>query len=208
MMKALKDEQYFETARVNMVKNQLMTLDIHNQDLLNAFLEIPREWFYKDDVNSKVAYLDDTILEPSNLMLAPERLFRLLNALELKGSDKLLIVSAGFGYVAQVAAKMVGKVFATETDSQSKVHFMQNASKFKAQNIFFKSHNVSAKFLEDAPFDKIFVNEVLSQPPSDLLLSQLSDGGKMILMIKNKKGEVEYQKLTKVSNGEIFTENL
>lgn len=196
---------HFENYRINMVKNQLMTLDIHNPQLLECFLATPRDMFVSDQ-NQPICYVDSNIDEACNLMLRPETLFRALDKLQIEKSDSVLVSDSGFGYVPCVVSRMGCKVLAVETDKDSLAHLTHNIATLKIRNIDVKPLNIQQKFLEEAPFNKIFINRILNADVPDLILSQLAESGRLVSIIRNQKGDEEIHMYTKIGNNDIHHE--
>ena len=94
----------FAQARRMMVDGQLRTFDVNDLPLLAAVDDIPRERFVPDD-RVAFAYIDQDIPVSDGLdvperrfMLVPMVLARLIQALDIKKSDKILDVACGLGY--------------------------------------------------------------------------------------------------------------
>lgn len=192
----------FERSRLNMVKNQLMTLDVHNQKLLESFLHVPRELFVSD-INKETCYVDCSMYEPENLMLRPEILFKALNKLQISKQYSVLVANAGLGYVPCILSQLGCKVLAVETDKNSLTHISHNIAYLKIKNVDVRAIDISQTFLEEAPFNSIFINRVIDGKVPELILSQLADGGRLVAIIKNKRGEEKICLFTKFGNGTI-----
>ena len=87
---------------------------ITDNNLIKDFTKIQREKFvlkeYKDDAYSDIALpilKGQTISQPTTVMI-------MLQALELKKTDKVLEVGSGSGYNAALLSKLVKKVYTTE----------------------------------------------------------------------------------------------
>ena len=111
----------FATARQKMVDGQVRTSDVTDNRILDAMLALPREEFVPADKRA-LAYLDldlDVAAAGSakRFLVKPVLTAKLLQAAELGDTDNVLIVGAATGYAAAVAAKLAGKVTATESDA-------------------------------------------------------------------------------------------
>jgi protein-L-isoaspartate(D-aspartate) O-methyltransferase len=111
----------FSTARQKMVDGQVRTSDVTDSRILDAMLELPREAFVPDD-KQQLAYLDldldvGAAGHPKRFLIKPAVTAKLLQAAEIKATDKVLVVGAATGYVAALAAKLGGQVTATESDA-------------------------------------------------------------------------------------------
>ena len=85
-------------ARKNMVNCQLKPNKVNDKNILNAFLNVPRELFVKKNQMS-YAYSDDNILVSNHrYLINPVILGRLIQSLELNKSQTILHIASGTGY--------------------------------------------------------------------------------------------------------------
>ena len=110
----------FATARQKMVDGQVLTADVTDHRILDAMLALPREEFVPASKRA-LAYLDLDldVAEGGSVprcLIKPMLLGKLLQAAEIRASDNVLIVGCASGYAAAVAARLAGKVTATERD--------------------------------------------------------------------------------------------
>ena len=85
----------FETARFNMVEQQVRPWEVLDQAVLDRLAAIPRERFVPDDY-LRLAYADTRIpLGEGDVMMPPREEARLLQALALAPRDHLLEVGTG-----------------------------------------------------------------------------------------------------------------
>ena len=111
----------FAIARQKMVDGQVRTSDVTDSRILDAMLALPREDFVPESKRA-LAYLDlDLDVTEGGavkrFLVKPVLTAKLLQAAELKDSDNVLIVGAATGYAAALAAKLVAKVTAIESDA-------------------------------------------------------------------------------------------
>src|ERR1700749_3886747 len=110
----------FSTARQNMVDCQLRPSDVTDVRIIDAMLEVPREGFVPQS-QRPLAYLDLDLdvgeAGTKRCLIKPAVLARMLQAAEIKASDKVLVVGCATGYAAAIVAKFAGEVTATESDS-------------------------------------------------------------------------------------------
>ena len=110
----------FAIARQKMVDGQVRTADVTDHRILDAMLALPREVFVPA-AKRALAYLDLDldVSEGGSVprcLIKPMLMAKLLQAAEIRPSDNLLIVGCATGYGAAVAARLAGKVTATECD--------------------------------------------------------------------------------------------
>src|SRR5207342_3818328 len=104
----------FAAARRNMVDGQVRTADVTDPRILSAMLEIPRENFVPP-ASAALAYLDLDLPVGENgarRLLKPMVLAKLIHALELTSSDRVLDVGCVTGYATAVLARLASEVVA------------------------------------------------------------------------------------------------
>src|SRR5690625_4691522 len=104
------------SARRNMVDGQLRTNRVNDPRLGAVFDSLPRELFVPEGANG-FAYVDEDLpLGQERWLMEPMVLARLLQSAELGEGDTILIVGAGTGYSAAVAAALASSVVALEEE--------------------------------------------------------------------------------------------
>ncbi len=118
-----------QLARYNMVDQQIKPLGVLDERILNAFLSCPREQFVPAAYQN-VAYADTALpLGNGRMLLAPNVIGRMLQALALNGSEDILEIGAGTGYITALLAKLGRHVTSIEN---SKPLVMQANTKLAA----------------------------------------------------------------------------
>ena len=110
----------FSTARQKMVDGQVHTSDVTDTRILDALLTIPREIFVPESKRA-LAYLDLDLDVSENgtterYLVRPVVLAKMLQAAEIKATDRVLVVGCATGYAAAVVSRSAGEVSATESD--------------------------------------------------------------------------------------------
>lgn len=100
----------FSTARQKMVDGQVRPSDVTDLRIIDAMLAVPREEFVPASQRA-MAYLDlDLEVAPNRFLIKPVVLARMLQASDVKATDKVLVVGCPTGYAAAVIAQFVGHV--------------------------------------------------------------------------------------------------
>ena len=159
----------FDAAREKMVLEQLVDRGIKNQEVIRAFLKVPRHLFVEQALRER-AYgdyplpigLNQTISQPYMVALMCE-------LLELKGNEKVLEIGTGSGYETAILAQLAERVFSIE-----KLDFLtQNArvvlDKLRYNNVVTKVADGTYGWREESPFDGIVVTAASPQIPKRLL---------------------------------------
>jgi protein-L-isoaspartate(D-aspartate) O-methyltransferase len=168
--------------RRTMVDCQVRTFDVTDADVLSAFLDIPREPFVSEQVDSLI-YSDAALLargaHTSRRLLVPMVVARAFQEARLTKSDRALDVGGSGGYSAAVVSRLVGSVIALDDDSGFVDKAQRGFSQLGLSNARALKGELSAGLPDEGPFDVIVVNGAIEVRP-DALLAQLADGGRLL----------------------------
>ncbi|MHB1952055.1 MAG: protein-L-isoaspartate O-methyltransferase family protein, partial [Acidiferrobacteraceae bacterium] len=104
----------FETARFNMIQQQIRPYDVLDERVLAAIARCPREEFVPVAYRS-LAFADLEIpLGRGEVMLPPKLEARLLQELDLAPTDHVLEVGTGSGYFTALLAMLAQRVDSVE----------------------------------------------------------------------------------------------
>ena len=174
----------FAIARQKMVDGQVRTSDVTDIRILDAMLALPREDFVPESKRA-LAYLDlDLDVTEGGavkrFLVKPVLTAKLLQAAELKDSDNVLIVGAATGYAAALAAKLVAKVTAIESDAALCAKARDVLGKLGLDGIVTcGTAEAAAGDPSGAPYDAILLNGATEIMPQTLC-GQLKDGGRLL----------------------------
>ncbi len=171
--------EYFNIARTNMVKNQIMPNKVTDEAILDAFMSIPRHEFTFGDWQS-FAYSDARIpVSKTRKMLSPDVLARMINALDLTQKSKVLDVSCATGYSTAILSTLCKNVIATESDVGLISIAETNLINLGVKNVEIKQSKLLEGDHINAPYDAILIAGGLTLTPEDLI-SQLKINGKLV----------------------------
>jgi protein-L-isoaspartate(D-aspartate) O-methyltransferase len=173
----------FSTARQKMVDGQVRTSDITDSRILDAMLEVPREAFVPDGKQA-LAYLDldldvSAAGSTKRYLIKPVVTAKLLQAAEIKATDRVLVVGAASGYAAALAAKMAAQVTATEGDPALAAKASSILGQFGCGNVTVKTAAAADGDTAGAPYDVIVLNGATEVVPNGLY-EQLGQGGRLV----------------------------
>src|SRR5215472_1594144 len=107
----------YEAARANMIDCQLQPNKITDERVIGAFAGIRRELFVPEPLRG-VAYVDDDLpLGGGRYLMAPMVAARLLQAAAIERNHTVMVIGAGVGYEAALAALLGRGVIALEDDA-------------------------------------------------------------------------------------------
>jgi protein-L-isoaspartate(D-aspartate) O-methyltransferase len=174
----------FAAARRNMVDGQVRTTDVTDLRVISAMLEIPRESFVPPQ-DAALAYLDFGLAvggegAASRSLLKPMVLAKLIQAVELEATDRVLVVGCTTGYAAAIVARIAAQVVALEQDE--KLVRAAQAALSPLPNVAVVKGPLVDGWPPAAPYDAILIDgaiEVL--PPA--FCRQLKDGGRLVCVL-------------------------
>jgi protein-L-isoaspartate(D-aspartate) O-methyltransferase len=174
----------FEKARFNMVEQQIRPWEVIDPRVLTLMETMPREAFvpkaYRD-----LAYADIEIpIGQEQHMMFPRIEGRLMQALDLQPSDRVLEVGTGSGYLTACLASLAYEVVSIDiyqefTDSA--------AAKLEQQglhNLTLLTGDALATPVEAGSFDAIAVTgSVPTSKQAEIFRQQLAPGGRLFAVI-------------------------
>jgi len=213
----LKDR--LEVKKKRLLDKLIYKLEIlKDKRLIKAFNDVPLEHFipetimifdklYEDVPN--LFYYDKSNPESYRTISAPHMITIMLQGLNLKESDDLLILGAKSGYIAALAHKLApkGEIIILEANSDIAKLTTENLKKLKLDDhvtIIAKNPLNGAPDL--SPWHKILVTGAIEQPKIYPLLNQLDkNGGVLFAPIGPSKLPSDHQNYTQIlRQGEEF----
>jgi len=173
----------FSSARQKMVDGQVRTNDVTDLRIIDAMVELPREVFVPEDKQA-LAYLDRDLDVSSGgtkrFLIKPMLTAKLLQAALIAQTDNVLIVGCATGYAAALAAKLAGKVTATESDPELVRTGTEILNRLGlGGHVTLRVAEAATGAPADAPFDVIMLNGATGIIPEQLY-GQLKEGGRLV----------------------------
>ena len=194
----------FETARFNMVEQQVRPWEVLDQAVLDRLAAVPRERFVPEDYR-RLAYADTRIpLGEGDVMMPPREEGRLLQALALTARDHVLEVGTGSGYLAALAAGLSRRVTTVEISPERKARARETLAGF--DNVEVIEGDAVRGWAAAAPYDAIAVTGSLPEL-DDAFLRQLKPGGRLFVVV-GEPPAMEARLLTRTGAHDWATESL
>ena len=169
-----------------MVDRHVAARGISDARILQAMREVPRHLFVPTVVASK-AYGPGALPIGANQTISqPWIVARMIELLELTGSEKVLEVGTGTGYQAVVLSKLASRVFSIERVNELATRATELIRALKISNISVKVFDGTFGWSDQAPFDRIIVAAGAPEVPQPLV-QQLARAGTMIIPIGPEK---------------------
>ena len=171
-----------EQARFNMVEQQIRPWQVLDKAVLNVLSQMPRELFVPPAYQA-LTYTDTDIpLGHGQSMVPPRVDARLMHDLHLTGSEKVLEVGTGSGYLTALLASRAQRVVSLEVNSELAATARGNLQRAGITNVDVRVADGSAGAAGDAPFDAIVLGGSVLEVPQ-ALLQQLKVGGHLIAIV-------------------------
>lgn len=165
--------------RKYMVDGHLRPSGVRDPVILKIVQQIPRENFLPDNLKP-FAYMDDDIkLDNVHFMLRPNDLLRMVLALRIKSSDKVLDIGCTTGYSSIILSFLAQKVVGLEENNSFMAQAKHLADLEGITNTSFVSSPYLKGYPAEAPFDAILLQRALLSP-SQAILDQLAEGGRLV----------------------------
>lgn len=169
----------FATARQKMVDGQVRPSDVTDIRILDAMLAVPREAFVPDNKQA-LAYLDlDLEVGKGRYLIQPAVLAKMLQAADIRETDRVLVVGCASGYAAAVIAQFAAQVTATESDSALAAQAKDVLARIGCGNVTVRTAEPADGDPASAPFDVIVLDGATEVTP-DRLYGQLRGGGRLV----------------------------
>lgn len=187
-----------------MVVEQLISRKIKDVRVLAAMRRVPRECFVPPEFRV-MAYLDGVIpLGHGQTVSQPYMVARMIELLELSGTEKVLEVGAGSGYQAAVISECAQEVYSVERIPDLVELARKNLQRAGYRQATIIEGDGTRGLSAYAPYDAIIVAAGAPRVPP-ALTEQLAEGGKLVIPV----GDRLYQRIVvaRKSNG-VYTETV
>ena len=190
------DAAEFARLRDRMVREQLQGRDITDARVLGAMLKVPRHEFIPPEYRES-AYSDNALpLKLGQTISQPYIVAYMTQALELRGTERVLEIGTGSGYQAAVLAEIVSEVYTIEILPELSAYAKSALDGLGYRNVQFLVGDGYMGWPEKAPFDRIIVTAAPESVPQPLI-DQLKEGGRMIIPIGSMSQDLVIYEKTK-----------
>jgi len=177
----------FEVARRNMVEYQIRCCKVLEPELLDMIESLPREDYLPDEVRS-LAYMEGHVPLPCNQeMLSPLQEASIVQSLKLNGSERVLEVGAGTGFLTTMLAMRAGEVVSCDIHEDLAGFASKNLEAHGVTNAIVKTANAMdpaslAAAGISGKFDVIVIGAACAEVPEHLK-AMLNDNGQIVAFI-------------------------
>src|SRR5919199_3575645 len=157
----------------------IIAQDVHDPRLLRSLRETPRAEFVPSDLVEQ-AFLDQPLPIPhGQVTTQPSLVAKMIEALELTGSEQVLEIGTGYGFQTALLAHLSRFVRSVERWPDLADTARANLDRRDVANVEVVVGDGTAGLPERAPFDAILVSAAFPQVPPPLV-EQLAAGGRLV----------------------------
>jgi protein-L-isoaspartate(D-aspartate) O-methyltransferase len=173
-----------------MVERQLRRRGIHDERVLAAMGEVPRELFVPHDQRRR-AYRDGALrIGEGQTISQPWIVACMCQLLELRGDETVLEVGTGSGYAAAVLSRLGAQVVTIERYESLAEQAAATLAELGYGNVEVRVGDGSRGAPDRAPFGGISVTATARDEPPRPLLDQLAPGAALVCPVA--RGRREY----------------
>jgi protein-L-isoaspartate(D-aspartate) O-methyltransferase len=173
-----------------MVERQLRRRGIHDERVLAAMAEVPRELFVPEDQRRR-AYRDGALrIGEGQTISQPWIVACMCQLLELRGDETVLEVGTGSGYAAAVLSRLCAELITIERYESLARVAAATLAELGYDNVEVRVGDGARGAPDRAPFGGISVTATARDEPPPALLEQLAPGAALVCPVA--RGRREY----------------
>jgi len=193
--------------RKHMVSRQLARRGIADPKVLSAFASVPREQFVPEQL-AEFAYDDSPLpLAEGQTISQPYIVAVTVEALGLRGGERVLEIGTGSGYAAAILGCIAEEVYTVERIESLAETARARLERLGCRNVHVLHADGSLGWPEHAPYDAIAVAAGGPKAPP-ALLSQLAPGGRLVMPIGDDESSQMLVRITRQDDGSYREEPL
>jgi protein-L-isoaspartate(D-aspartate) O-methyltransferase len=158
---------------------EIVAAGVRDPRLVDAFREIPRANFVPPELVEQ-ACLDRPLPIPhGQVTTQPSLSAKMIEALELTGSERVLEVGTGYGFQTALLARLSGSVWSVERWPDVAATARENLTRHGVTNVEVVAGDGTEGLTEHTPYDAILVSAAFPSVPPPLA-EQLTVGGRLV----------------------------
>lgn len=194
-----------ESTNINMIKQQLRTGGVLNENILDLYIKIPRHEFVPKSYID-FAYSDMQIpLANNQFMLTPLEEAIILQELELTGNETVLEIGTGSGFFTALLSHLAKKVISVDYYLEFSKAASITLEQHNCKNVELITADAVHGYIEKAPYEVIVYTGAIEKLEHIQKL-QLLPGGKLIAIIG--KAPIMQVKLFTLDHSDNWSEKL
>jgi protein-L-isoaspartate(D-aspartate) O-methyltransferase len=166
------------TEREDLVRS-VVAAGVREPRVLKALRAVPRAGFVPPEV-ADLAYLDRPLPIPhEQVTTQPSLSAKMIEALDLTGSERVLEVGTGYGFQTALLARLSRSVYSVERFHDVAETALRNLDRHRIENVEVAVGDGTGGFPEYAPYDAILVSAAFTSVPPPLV-KQLAPDGRLV----------------------------
>lgn len=172
-----------EKARSNMVEQQIRPWEVIDQDVLDLLYTVPREDFVPPAFRN-LAFADLEIPLPAagERMWAPKIEARVMQALAVRRSDRVLEIGTGSGFLTAMLAHRAAHVYSVEIDAALAAFGRANIARHGVDNVTLEQADGARGYAKWGPYDVVVLTGSVPVMPQAVPES-LAPGGRAFAVV-------------------------
>ena len=197
----------YEAQRERMVADQLERRGLDDALVLDAMRTVPRERFVAPE-RQRMAYADGPLpIGEGQTISQPYIVALMIEALELRGGERILEVGGGSGYAAAVLSRIVEEVYTVERHANLAQEARDRLEELGYDNVEVICADGTRGWPDRAPYDGIVVAAGAPVVPGPLK-EQLTVGGRLVIPVGGIRTVQELLRVTRESETEYRREKI
>jgi len=189
----------FERARFNMVEQQIRPWEVLDQQVLDLLLRVRREDYVPGQYRA-LAFSDMEIpLGQGETMLSPKIEARMLQALALTSSDRILEIGTGSGYMTALLASLGSHVYSVDIIPEFTRSAAARLATHGITNVTPETGDAARGWDRHGPYDVIVLTGSVPVLP-EAFQKNLMPGGRLLAVV-GEAPVMEARLITCVSTG-------
>ncbi len=180
--------------------------DITDQQVLDAIARVPRTEFVPPELRERAFFDIPLPIGYGQTISQPYVVALMTQLLQLKPQDRVLEIGTGSGYQTAILAELAREVYSVEAIKALAETARERLQRLGYTNVHILHGDGALGWPEHAPYDAIIVTAAPEQMPP-ALVSQLADGGRMVIPVGPEYTEQMLQ-LVEKRRGHVRTRSI